>query len=95
MRNSVIWHDDIGSRKSESMASAITMYYLPNYRHIINERKSCSSEKLFSFTSFEVTISPFWHFSEENMLYTYTLQSLYLMTTSLDHTTDLSIFSFM
>lgn len=95
MRNSIIWHDDIGSRKSKSMPSPITMYYLTNYWHIINKRESCSSEKLFSFTSFEVTISPFWHFSEENMLYTYTLQSLYLMTTSLNHTTDLSIFSFM
>jgi hypothetical protein len=61
---------------------------------IFDKGQTSTSEELFSFATLEISIGPFWHISEEDMLDTDTLESLDLKTARLNHPSNLSIFSF-
>jgi hypothetical protein len=76
------------------MTSPISMDHLADDRRIIHEGKCSTTEEFFSFTALELSVGTIWHYSEEYMFDADTLEPFDLMTTSLDHTTDLSIFTF-
>ena len=88
------WKNNICCRKTYTMTSSITMYHFSRNRSKIHKWESSSSEQLFSLTSFELTISTIGHLSEHDMLDTDAFELFDLMATGLDHTTNLSVFSF-
>lgn len=88
------WESYIGSREAKCMPDSIAVDNFANYRREVHEWECSSTEELFSLASFELSIGAIGHLANHDMLYADSFESLDAMSTCLDHTTNLSIFSF-
>ena len=76
------------------MSTTITVDDLAHERRIVDKWQGSTTQELFSLTTLELTVGSVWQISQENMLDTNTLETFDTVSTCLDHTSYLTIFSF-
>ena len=60
----------------------------------IDQWETGSSQELFSLSPLEISVRTLWHISELNMLYADSFEFFDFMTASLDHSSNLAVFTF-